>query len=405
MLETAMSRNWLGIGISVGVALALFAGTVLYAVHRAPRPRGFSGLQFAPLTPAAAARTPLLARGGALVLQVVEASPADKAKIMPGMVVAAIDGVRIASARQASDMVRSHRAGDRITLTLYDITQGEVHPENISLTFDAAPPVGKSFSVRPPRTLAKEYFYPPFPAANASWSRQFYLGPTIRPLALSGLGAGQCNTFAPAEWRVAAHAPDNSLFHVMAGQSFAHAIFRTAQLNGVAPDAFLLDFLQTTFGAPAVMTPPQAREFGFTVRDFGNQKGGAGFVEYRVTAGRIALWLAAVPGGDAGWAKPLVGAVALSMRCAAPGSPLAMPRPPALPMTGVSLRCIQGQCAESDFAGSYLTVLRLGYVHNIKGEMFLVHPRKDFWLNGAEGPGFYHQIGGENEKLLPGRIN
>jgi hypothetical protein len=37
--------------------------------------------------------------------------------------------------------------------------------------------------------------------------------------------------------------------------------------------------------------------------------------------------------------------------------------------------------------------------------MFLVRPRRDFWQSGAEGPGFYHQIGGENEKLLPGRIN
>jgi hypothetical protein len=51
------------------------------------------------------------------------------------------------------------------------------------------------------------------------------------------------------------------------------------------------------------------------------------------------------------------------------------------------------------------SVLRLGYVHNIKGDMFLVHPRKDFWQSRTEGPGFYHQIGGENEKLPPGRID
>ena len=73
--------------------------------------------------------------------------------------------------------------------------------------------------------------------------------------------------------------------------------------------------------------------------------------------------------------------------------------------TGVSLRCINGACEDTDFAATYLTVLRKGYVHNIKGEMFLVNPRKDYWQSGAEGPGFYHQIGGENEKLLPGRIN
>jgi hypothetical protein len=400
-----MSRTWLSIGIAVAVALVLFAGAVLYAVHRGSKPHGFSGLQFAALTPAAAARTPLLARGGAQVAAVMEGSPADKAGIKPGEVLAAIDGTKIASARQASDIVRMYAAGDRISLTLYDVTKGEVHPDNVSLRFDAAPPVGKQFSVHPPRTLAKEVFNLPFPAANASWSRRILRGATIRPLALSGLGAGQCNAFAPAQWRVAGYAPDNSLFHVMAKAGFAHAIFKSAALNGASPDAFLLDFLQTTFGASTVITPPQAQPFGFVVRDFGNNKGGAGFVEYRVTANRIALWVAAVPGGDVAWAKPLVGAVALSMRCAAPGAPAALPRPPDLLATRISLRCIQGQCGESDFAGSYLTVLRLGYVHNIKGDMFLVHPRRDYWQNGAEGPGFYHQIGGENEKLLPGRIN
>src|ERR1041385_1789104 len=102
---------WKGIAVSFAVALALFAGVVFYAVHRAPKPLGFSGLQFAPLTPAAASRTPLLARG-ALVRQVMEDSPAEKAKIEPGMVVAAIDGTPILSARQASDLVRAHRAGD-----------------------------------------------------------------------------------------------------------------------------------------------------------------------------------------------------------------------------------------------------------------------------------------------------
>jgi len=395
---------WKGIAVSVAVALVLFAGAVLYAVHRTPKPRGFSGLEFSALTPAAAARTPLLERGGALVERVMDDSPAQKARIEPGMVVAAIDGTKIRSARQASDMVRSHAAGDRITLTLYDITQGEVHPQDIALTFDAAPPVGKRFSVHPPRTLAKEVFSPPVAAANAAWSPRIYRGPTIRPLALSGLGAGQCNSFAPYGWRVAAHAPDNSLFHVMAEESFAHALYKSGQLNGAAPENYVRDFLQATFGVPAMLTPPQQRPFGFVAQDFGNQKGGAGFVLYRVAQGRIAIWVVAVAGGEAGWAKPLAGAVALSMRCASPGAPKPEPRGELL-ATRISLRCIQGSCLETDFAATYLTVLRFGYVHNIKGDMFLVRPRRDFWQNGQEGPGFYHQIGGENERLMPGRIN
>jgi len=153
-----------------------------------------------------------------------------------------------------------------------------------------------------------------------------------------------------------------------------------------------------------MLTPPQQRPFGFVAQDFGNQKGGAGFVLYRVAQGRIAIWVVAVAGGEAGWAKPLAGAVALSMRCASPGAPKPEPRGELL-ATRISLRCIQGSCSETDFAATYLTVLRFGYVHNIKGDMFLVRPRRDFWQNGQEGPGFYHQIGGENERLMPGRIN
>ena len=145
----------------------------------------------------------------------------------------------------------------------------------------------------------------------------------------------------------------------------------------------------------------RSRSFGY---DFGNQKGGAGFVLYRAVQGRIAIWVVAVAGGEAGWAKPLAGAVALSMRCASPGAPKPEPRGDLL-ATRISLRCIQGACSETDFAATYLTVLRFGYVHNIKGDMFLVRPRRDFWQNGQEGPGFYHQIGGENERLMPGRIN
>src|SRR5271170_908353 len=142
-----MSRAWLSIGISVLVALVLFAGAVLYAIHRPPKPRGFSGLEFAALTQAASARTPLLAKGGALVFQVADDSPADRVKIKPGEVVAAIDGEPVQSARQASDMVRRHRAGDHVTFTLYDVTEGEVKPQTVSLTFEDQPVSRKSFSV------------------------------------------------------------------------------------------------------------------------------------------------------------------------------------------------------------------------------------------------------------------
>jgi hypothetical protein len=396
---------WKSIAISIAVGLVFFAGAVIYAMHRLPQPAlGFSGLQFSPLTQAAAARTPLLAHGGAQVFAVAQDSPADKAGIKPEEVVAAIDGTPITSARQAAAIIRVRHPGDQVALTLYDTVKGDTKPQTVSLRITEEPVPTKKFSVHPLRALAREHFYPAFPAANAAWSRRILRGPTIRPQALSGLGAGQCNAFAPEGWRVAAHASDNSLFHVMAEEGFAHAIFKSADLEGKPAEDFVRDFLQSTFGAPVVMTPQQQRPFGFIARDFGNQKGGAGFVLYRVAQGRIALWLAAVPGGDAGWAKPLVGAVALSMRCASPGAPAPQARDGLL-ATRISMRCIQGRCEETDFAATYLTQLRFGYVHNLKGDMFLVRPHRDYWQNGAEGPGFYHQIGGENERLLPGRIN
>ena len=395
-----MFRGWYGITLSITVALALFAGAVFYAVHHQPESAGFLGLEFKALTPAAAARTPMLDRGGALISNVMAESPAAIAKIRPGEVIGAIDGVVITSARQASDRVLRGKVGERAVLTLYDITKGEVRPRDVTLTFDNVPLSAKKLSVAPPRTLAKIPAAPQTAVANAAWSERLLRGAAIKPVPLFGLGDGPCNGFAPQGWRVGARAPGT--FHLMAKEGFAHALHHTAILEGDA-QAFIAAYLEKTFGVPALLTPPQKRPFGFVLQDFGNRKGGAGFVLYRVTGKRIALWLAAVPGSDVSWGKPLVGAVALSMRCTAPDAPKA--RDKTLLATRISLRCINGACEETDFAATYLTVLRRGYVHNLKGEMFLVNPRRDFWQSGAEGPGFYRQTGGENERLFPGRIN
>ena len=247
---------------------------------------------------------------------------------------------------------------------------------------------------------------PPVPAANASWSRRILRGPTIRPLALTGLGAGACNGFAPEEWRIAAHAPDNSLFHVMAEKSFQHAIYKEGALNGAVTGRFREEFsandLRRGNGVDAAAIAPLR-----LCRARLRQSTRAGRASC-CTASPATVLRFGWPRSQAaklGWAKPLVGAVVLSMRCASPGAPALLPRDPALLATRISTRCIQGACSEGDFAATYLTVLRLGYVHNDKNRMFLVHPHGDFWQDGPEGPGFYHQIGGENEKLEPGRIN
>ena len=391
--------------LAILVLFLICVAGVAWYVAPLQKPRGFSGLEFAAMTPSAAARAPLLKARGALIYDVVAQSPAAIAGIKPGEVAAAIDGVDIFSAPQASGILRAHAPGDQVSLTLFDETSGDIHPHQVLLTITDAPPVTRVLSVTPPRTLAKEYFYPPPMAANAAWSERLARGPTIRPRQLFGIGDGQCNGFAPLDWEVRGHAKDDTMFHVAAKAGFQHAIFATAKLEGQGPVSFIQALLQQSFGAPATATALQDLPLGFHLFDFGNRNGVAGFAEYRVTDGRIAVWIAAVPAADVTWDKPLAGAVVFSLNCKSSLAPPPAAMNPPLVKTSLSTACLAGQCEDSDFAAVHLKLLQLGYVHNSKGEMFLVNPRRDLWQNGAEGPGFYRQIGGENEKLEPGRIN
>jgi hypothetical protein len=399
-----MFRAWLGPLAAVTVGALLFAGAVLHAIHRAPAPRGYSGIEFAPMSAASEARTPLLRSGGALIGQVDGKSPAALAGLKAGEVVSRIDGKPVASVAQAARLMRHASAGAQMTLTLYDITQGEVRPRDVAITLTVEPDLPEKRTVNPPRLVVKEARRAPIAAANAAWSRRILRGPTIKPIPLFGLGSGACNGFAPQGWHVEGHAPDNSMFRVAADAGFSHAIYQSAQLDGHKPDDFVRDYLTKVFGSPALLAPAQPRPYGFVLYDFGNRRGGAGFVIARAAHGRIAMWIAAVAGADVSWARPQTGAVALGLFCPSPGAPTPKPRDGLL-ATRISLTCIRGKCGETDFAATYLTVLRKGFVHNTKGEMFLVNPRRDFWQSGAEGPGFYRQAGGENEKLEPGRIN
>lgn len=401
-----MARLW--ILLTLGVAAAI-AGVAWYVMPPG-KPHGYAGLEFSVMTPAAAARAPLLTSRGALIFDVADASPADKAGLHSGEVVAAIDGAPIISAQQASGIVRQHREGDRVVFTVFDEAAGDIHSKDVAVNFIAQPPVTKKRSVKPPRTLAKEYFNLPTMGANADWSRRIARGPTIRPLAIPGLGAGRCNGFAPEDWFVAAHASDDSMIHVMAPSGFEHAIYQSANLDGRAPRDFVLGLIAKNFQGAPTSTPDAPQPFGFKQFDFGLSRGAVGFAEYRVThnqsgGDRIAVWIAAVAAADAAWAKPQTGAVAFSLHCAAPGAPAPLPRDRSLSPVLVSTRCLQGACGEGDFAAQYMKVLRLGYVHAPDGSNYLIKPKSDYWQNGAEGPGYYHQVGGANEKLEPGRTN
>jgi len=387
---------------TLAVAVLLFAGAVWFSQTRPPPPLGYSGLEFADLTAAEAGRVPRL-RHGAAIADVEPGSPADKAGIVEGDVVAAIDGQPVNAARQASRRIRGYAVGARAVLTLYDIESGEAKPKDVAVTFEAAPDPKetKTYSVRPPRTLAKEHFALPPIIANAAFARRLSRGAFLKPQELTGLGAGRCNGLAPEKWRVAGYAPDGSLIHVMAPVTFQHAMLMTLPLAGAAPRAAIAALLEKTFGSAVKLATPVQQPFGFQRATFGNARGGAGLAVWRLKGGGLQLWISAFAAAEAGWALPSTAAVMFSLNCARGTAP----RDPSLVITSVSAQCLGGKCQDSDLASAYLSSLRLGYVHDPKGRNYLINPKRDLWQNGAQGPGYYHQVSGENEKLEPGRTN
>jgi len=383
----------------MAAALLLFAGAVWHAVNKPPPPLGYTGLQFARLTQAASGRTPNLDRG-ALVSAVDADSPAAQAGIKPGAIVSAIDGRAVRSAAQAAERIESYRVGETATLTVHDGLGGAAR--EIALTFVETPDpaVTQKYSVRPPPTLAKDTPKLPPMAANAAWSNRLTRGANIKPMPLTGLGYGRCNGVAPDKWRIVGFAPDGSLFHVAMPGRFQQALIASAPLEGSAQDTIRATLL-ARFGAEAKLSPARAQPYGFSLTHFGNERGGTGFVVWRVQEGRVQMWVAAAAAAEAEWSLPIAGAVAFALNCGT----AANPRDKAMDATSVSVQCLEGKCQDSDLAASYLATLKLGYVHDAKGRTYLVNPRRDYWISGAEGPGFYHQVGGANEKLLPGRTN
>ena len=379
-------------------------GGVAWYVTPPEAARGFSGLEFATMTRAAAARAPWLTTRGALIYQVVANSPAAAAGIKSGEVVAAIDGAPISSARQASDLMARKRAGDKAALTLFDETKGDINSRQVGLVFAAAPPVTKKLSVKPPRTLAKEFFFPPAMAANASWSRRLAHGASLRPLSLTPLSAGTCSALAPDDWSVIDHDASGHMLHLASGAS--HVLYKVVRLDdGRDPREFILSLLSATFRNTPIVTPTVARPFGFNLLNFGDSDGTAGFVVWRATGRTLTLWVAGVPASDAAWDQPLAGAIAFSMHCQSDWEPAASPYNSALTPVTVSTNCLAGRCGAADLAATMLDKFRLGYVHDADGSVFLINPRRDFWQTGPDGPGYYRQVGGSDEKMEPGRVN
>lgn len=383
----------------LAAAILLFAGAVWYAQRKDPTPQGYSGLQFTRLTLAASNRIPSLDRG-ALVLDVDPGSPAAKAAIKSGAILAAIDGMAVRNAADASEKIAAYREGRTAVLTVFD-GMGE-KPREIALTFDAMPDPARTqkYTVYPPRLVAKDAYKPMPMSGNAAWTRAVERGATTKPMKLAGFGTGRCNGLAPERWKIIGYEKDGTLLQVAMPGRFQQALFASLPAQGVPEDA-IRSFLASRFGSPVSLLPSRAQPFGFTQTHFGNEKGGTGFVTWHIKDGRLKMWIAAVAAPEADWSLPIAGAVAFTLNCGAADHP----RDPAMTVTSVSAQCLGGKCQDGDLAASYLASLKLGYVHDSKGTTWLINPRRDYWVTGEQGPGFYYQTGGENEKLEPGRLN
>ncbi len=380
-------------------AFLLFAGAVWYAVKQPPPPLGYAGLEMARLSAAASNRTPNLSRG-ALVTAVEAESPAAKAGLKPGAIIAAIDGQALRSAAQAAERIKAYRVGERATFTVHEGLGDKAREITLTFTQIPDPKLTQKYSVRPPSTLAKDAKKLPPMAANAAWSNRLTRGANIDPIPLTGLGNGRCNAVAPDKWRIIAAEADGSLFHLAMPGRFQQALIADVQRAGGVSET-IRDVLAARFGSDAKLAPSQDQPHGFRLAHFGNERGGTGFVVYRVRGDRVQMWVAAAAATEAEWSLPIAGAVAFALNCGG----AANPRDKAMAATNVSVQCLEGKCQDSDMAASYLTSLKLGYVHDAKGRTYLVNPKRDYWIGGAQGPGFYQQVGGENEKLLPGRTN
>ncbi len=75
--------------------------------------------------------------GGALIVEVIPGSPAERAGLRPGDLVTRVDGERVDRAHPLADLVMRHRPGETITLTFE--RDGERQEVEVTLG-DATPP-------------------------------------------------------------------------------------------------------------------------------------------------------------------------------------------------------------------------------------------------------------------------
>jgi S1-C subfamily serine protease len=105
-----------GIGFAISINTAKAIADQLVANGKVNHP--YLGISYMVLTPITAAQLNVPGGHGAVVGQVAPGSPAEKAGILPGDVITAVDGKQIQGESDLAQILSMHKPGDQVKLTI-----------------------------------------------------------------------------------------------------------------------------------------------------------------------------------------------------------------------------------------------------------------------------------------------
>jgi membrane-associated protease RseP (regulator of RpoE activity) len=110
-------------GVPIGMALGSRLGTRATAVQPAPLPER--------VTPEPAPESPDVTTMGALVMRVIENSPAQRAGLQEGDLITEVNGESVRPERPLGEIIGERRPGDRVSLTF--LRRGRVRAVTVTL--------------------------------------------------------------------------------------------------------------------------------------------------------------------------------------------------------------------------------------------------------------------------------
>jgi hypothetical protein len=237
----------------------------------------------------------------------------------------------------------------------------------------------------------------------------------VGPTPLTPISAGQCQTFAPAGWRVTDQNQDGTVFTLTSADgsltgAYAGAAVNAAQAQGLygpqfrTPETFALYAVSALTHEQAQAMGPEESVGVYKALKFASPNhsgyvllytfgvpdpGGYGVIM------RIAIGSAADPRSVG-----VAGAVSAAIRCTA----TLHPPPQSPPDSETSADHGAGHAGEDgdDLAGTYNAQLGTGWVHDDAGNNYNVDVTSDFHETGPDGPGYYKRNGNDLIKLHGG---